>query len=126
MTNDSDNAGIALIEVKLADLGAEIRSCEERILKLRSEASVLTEALDVLKGNPPKTTPKPVADHVEAILLESGPMKVQLILEELAKRGVYSKVQNITGLMSRYMKAGKRFTRPAPATYGLLNESNER
>lgn len=66
--------------------------------------------------------PKRQKSHseIEKILSENGPLHIKILCEKLNERGIPMGYQSLSGLMQLYSKAGKKFIKTAPATFGLI------
>lgn len=84
-----------------------IRSFEKGISELNGTSAA--------KEKRPKTS-----STIEQILSETGPLKITELAAKLNERGVPMKYQSLSGILQLYSKAGKKFVKTAPATYGLL------
>ncbi len=61
-----------------------------------------------------------------AILREAGrPLKIQEILKRLEAGGHRTKKNTLVGGLSRYVKLKRIFYRPAPSTFGLLDQRRQ-
>lgn len=61
-----------------------------------------------------------------AILREAGrPLKIQEILKRLEAGGHRTKKNTLVGGLSRYIKQKRVFYRPAPSTFGLLEQRRQ-
>lgn len=79
--------------------------------------------MNELNGN---SNPKVKSSSViEEILTESGPLHLKLLCEKLHERGIPMQYQSLSGLLQSYAKAGKKFEKTAPATFGLLSAAPE-
>ena len=66
--------------------------------------------------------PKRPKSHsvIETILAETGPLHIKQLCEKLNERGIPMSYQSLSGLLQVYAKAGKKFVKTAPATFGLI------
>lgn len=62
---------------------------------------------------------------IEEILTESEPLHLKILCEKLNERGIPMAYQSLSGLLQSYAKAGKKFVKTAPATFGLLSTAPE-
>lgn len=126
MTKPSEDPGVQAILAKLSAKREEMKSCEIRLSTLRSEVSTLTDALNLIRGQPVRSTRKSLPDHVEEVLREAKmALPLEILLSRLAEKGVHTNAQNVTGALGRYVREGKRFTRPARSTFGLAEHNND-
>lgn len=77
------------------------------------------KGMNELNGN---AKPKRQKSHseIEKILSENGPLHIKLLCKKLNERGIPMGYQSLSGLMQLYSKAGKKFIKTAPATFGLI------
>lgn len=124
----------------LTQLEAEIHAREVELEALRKACEVLTQSprRPTLQAPAPKTngngngngnghaTAKPatVAEAVERILQETGPMHVKHLLTELpARYAIQTTEKNLINTLNRWVKNGRKFRRPAPSTFALQNNN---
>jgi hypothetical protein len=109
------------------------------LVKLQAQIELL-EQLVVEKAPPVQESPapsvpketKPVAarkrprsklsvpDAVEAVLTKEGkPLHAKDLVEKMRAMGVETSTARVATALQRFVKAGERFERPAPNTYGL-------
>ncbi len=79
--------------------------------------------MNELNGNSSTVGRPGVANEIEKILREqASPLHLKKIVAELHARHYSNAYQSISGLMQNYVKAGKKFRKMAPATYGLIED----
>lgn len=100
---------------------------EEHKTEYRTETKRIDRAIKIfekgineLKGSTTISTRQKRYSVIEEILAENGPLHLKKLCEKLHERGIPMHYQSLSGLMQMYVKAGKIFTKVAPATFGLI------
>lgn len=58
--------------------------------------------------------------EIENILSENGALHIKELVKKLDERGFPMTYPSVSGLLQLYAKAGKKFVKVSPATYGLI------
>ena len=81
------------------------------------------KGMNELNGTAVKPKRQKSSSVIETILSETGPLHVKELVKKLNERGVPMGYQSLSGILQLYSKAGKKFIKTAPATYGLLESA---
>ncbi len=125
----SDKINEKLVEIQL--LEEKLKAARIYVEALRDAFSLVTgEAVAPKEVTPPLPPPSPpetvlrststVALVRDAILEANRPMQVDELIDKIGKPAGRISRQALSSAVSRYVRRGEIFTRPSPATFGLL------
>jgi len=119
------------LERKVIKKRAEITRVEAQLTGARSYLQALEDTLAMLtgeQGEQSETTLRPgsrVAKAREAILEAGHPLQVLDLLKAIGDEPTKKNRATLSGSLGAYVRRGEIFTRPAPNTYGLAEQSSE-
>ncbi len=119
---EDHSAVIQQLKAELSDVSGKIHYIETEIVNLKKQAASFRNTIRYLEGKPKLNEQKSIPDLIEAILYEKGELSAKDLVQQLDERGVLTNIQTVSGALSRYIKAKKRFRRTAPNTFDLIEK----
>ncbi len=83
------------------------------------------KGMSELNNGAPKPKRQKSSSVIEIILSETGPLHIKELVKQLNERGIPMGYQSLSGILQLYSKAGKKFIKTAPATFGLIKAEDQ-
>ena len=127
----SDTTGMAAAEAFMQRKRDELRKARQRVERLEDALRHYEEVYNVMNGVPSSGSSGvsgdgtvksgSQAEKVIRVLSDAGePVHINEIMARMGIECTMSAKNSLAGSLSRYVRQGQIFTRPAPGTFGLI------
>ena len=125
----ADTTGMAAAEAFIQKKRDEVRKARQRVERLEDALRHYEEIYNVIHGATSRGSAVKSGSQAEGVirvLSDAGePTHIDEIMARMGVECTPAAKNSLTGSLSRYVRQGQIFTRPAPGTFGLIKWSNE-
>ena len=128
--------GKTAAEVFMQEKRDELRKARQRVERLEDALRHYVEIYNIISGVPSRESSGDSrdvtvksgsqAEKVRRVLIDAGePVHIDEIMARMGVENTMAAKNSLAGSLSRYVRQGQMFTRPARGTFGLIEWSDE-